>query len=112
VAISANDVEAYPADSFDTMAIVARDNEFSFPYLYDETQAVARAYDAHCTLDFYGFDSTLELQYRGRLDESRDHAAPNTRRDLFEAMVGVAATSKGLADQIASIGCSIKWRDG
>ncbi len=112
VAISANDVETYPADSFDNMAIAARDNEFLFPYLYDESQAVARACDAQCTPDFYGFDSTLELQYRGRLDESRDHAAPNARRDLFEAMVGVAATGKGPADQIASIGCSIKWRDG
>ena len=94
------------------MAIVARDNEFLFPYLHDESQAVARAYDTQCTPDFYGFDSTLELRYRSRLDESRDRAVPNTRRDLFEAMVGVAATGKGPADQLASIGCSIKWRDG
>lgn len=111
VAISANDVDAYPADSFDNMAMVARDNGFTFPYLYDESQAVARAYDAQCTPDFYGFDGALELQYRGRLDESRDRAAPNARRELFEAMVGVAATGKGPADQVASIGCSIKWRD-
>jgi peroxiredoxin len=112
VAISSNDVDAYPADSFDNMIRVAHDNGFPFPYLYDESQAIARAYDAQCTPDFFGFNSGLELQYSGRLDESRDQAAPNARRELFEAMVGVAETGKGPVDQVASIGCSIKWRDG
>jgi peroxiredoxin len=112
IAISSNDVDAYPADSFENMIRVAHDNDFPFPYLYDESQMVARAYDAQCTPDFFGFDGALELQYRGRLDESRDQAAPNARRELFEAMVGVAETGKGPMDQVASIGCSIKWRDG
>jgi peroxiredoxin len=112
VAISSNDVDAYPADSFENMIRVAYDNDFPFPYLYDESQAVARAYDAQCTPDFFGFDGVLGLQYRGRLDESRDQVAPNARRELFEAMVGVAETGKGPVDQVASIGCSIKWRDG
>jgi peroxiredoxin len=112
VAISSNDVDAYPADSFENMIRVAYDNDFPFPYLYDESQAVARAYDAQCTPDFFGFDGVSGLQYRGRLDESRDQVAPNARRELFEAMVGVAETGKGPVDQVASIGCSIKWRDG
>lgn len=112
VAISSNDVDAYPADSFENMIRVAHDNEFPFSYQCDESQAVAWAYDAQCTSDFFGFDGTLELQYRGRLDESRDQAASNARRELFEAMVGVAETGRGPVDQVASIGCSIKWRHG
>jgi peroxiredoxin len=111
VAISSNDAVHYPEDSFDNMKRFAEAHRFSFPYLYDESQEVARAYDAACTPDFFGFNADLELQYRGRLDESRKEAAsPDVRRDLFEAMKQVALTGKGPREQIASIGCSIKWK--
>jgi peroxiredoxin len=112
VAISSNDVATYPEDSFDNMKIFARDNGFGFPYLYDENQAVARAYDAACTPDFFGFNRDLKLQYRGRLDASRKEAGPaDLRRDLYEAMVEIVRTGEGPRDQVASIGCSIKWKD-
>jgi hypothetical protein len=89
----------------------AEAHRFSFPYLYDESQDVARAYDAVCTPDFFGFNAGLELQYRGRLDASRKDAAPATvRRDLFEAMKAIAASGEGPREQISSIGCSIKWK--
>ena len=111
VAISSNDAAHYPDDSFDNMKRFAEEHRFSFPYLYDESQEVARAYDAACTPDFFGFNADLELQYRGRLDESRKEAAPVTvRRDLFEAMRQVAKTGRGPREQIPSIGCSIKWK--
>jgi peroxiredoxin len=111
VAISSNDVTHYPDDSFDNMRRFAQAHRFSFPYLYDESQAVARAYDAVCTPDFFGFNADLELQYRGRLDASRKQAAPdNVRRDLFEAMKEIAATGQGPREQTPSIGCSIKWK--
>ncbi|MGD9502694.1 MAG: thioredoxin family protein [Methyloceanibacter sp.] len=111
VAISANDASHYPEDSFDNMKRFAAAHKFSFPYLYDESQDVARAYDAACTPDFYGFNAKLELQYRGRLDESRKEAAPEgVRRDLYEAMKEIAETGRGPAEQIPSIGCSIKWK--
>jgi peroxiredoxin len=111
VAISANDPVAYPEDSFDNMAAMARRHAFPFPYLYDETQAIARAYGAVCTPDFFGFNTRLELQYRGRLDASgRAPAPPKARRELFEAMKMIAATGKGPAEQQSSIGCSIKWK--
>lgn len=111
VAISSNDVNDYPEDSFDHMKQVAAEFDFPFPYLYDESQAVARAYGAVCTPDFFGYDSELGLQYRGRLDASRKEAAPpNVRRDLFEAMKQVAETGAGPAEQIPSMGCSIKWK--
>ena len=83
---------------------------YIFPYLYDATQAVARAYGAVCTPDFFGFNAQLELQYRGRLDASRKDVVPDARRDLYEAMKQVAETGHGPRDQIASMGCSIKWR--
>ena len=111
VAISSNDVSAYPADSFDNMKRVAVEKNFPFPYLYDESQEVARAYGAVCTPDFFGLNADDELCYRGRLDESRTEAAPDARRDLYEAMRQVGQTGKGPDGQIASIGCSIKWRD-
>ena len=112
VAIMPNDTEAYPDDSFENMKALAEEKGFPFPYLIDETQETARAYDAVCTPDFYGFDANLGLQYRGRLDESRRETAPDgARRELFEAMKQVAETGKGPDEQIASIGCSIKWRD-
>ena len=112
VAISSNDAEAYPQDSFERMRDYAREHGLRFPYLYDATQDVARAYGAVCTPDFFGYNARLELQYRGRLDASgRQAAAPETRRELLEAMREVAATGRGPAQQTASIGCSIKWRE-
>jgi peroxiredoxin len=111
IAIMSNDPADYPEDSFDNMAQVARECNFSFPYVWDETQQVAKAYGAVCTPDFFGFNNRLELQYRGRLDASRKEAAsPDARRDLFEGMLQVAETGHGPNKQIASIGCSIKWR--
>lgn len=111
VAISSNDAGAYPEDGFEPMAKLWRERALPFPYLYDETQEVARAYGAVCTPDFFGFNANLELQYRGRLDASRKEAAPpDARRDLFEAMVEVARTGQGPREQIPSMGCSIKWR--
>ena len=110
VAIMANDTEAYPEDSFDNMKRFAAQHRFSFPYLIDRTQEVARAYDAVCTPDFFGFNAGLGLQYRGRLDESKREAVPGARRELYEAMVRVAETGEGPKDQISSMGCSIKWR--
>lgn len=111
VAIMSNDPMDYPEDSFENMARVARESGFSFPYVWDEAQQVAKAYGAVCTPDFFGFNNQLELQYRGRLDASRKEAAPSgARRDLFEGMLQVAKTRQGPGDQIPSIGCSIKWR--
>lgn len=111
VAISANDVSDYPEDSFDNMQQIASKNGFSFPYLYDETQAVAKAYGAVCTPDFFGYNKDLALQYRGRFDASRkEAAAADVRRDLFEAMQQVAQTGHGPEQQIPSMGCSIKWK--
>ncbi len=110
-AISANDVVAYPQDSFENMGKMAIEHGFPFPYLYDEPQDVARAYDAACTPDFFGFNRDLELQYRGRLDASGRNAGPSDlRRDLFEAMKLVVEIGQGPKDQIASMGCSIKWK--
>jgi peroxiredoxin len=112
VAIMANDVTDYPEDSFENMVKVADEFSFPFPYLYDDTQQVAKAYGAVCTPDFFGYNARLELQYRGRLDESRKEAAStDVRRDLFEAMKQVALTGSGPREQIASVGCSIKWRE-
>ena len=110
VAIMSNDPDLYKEDSFENMQAVAREYGFPFPYLMDETQAVARAYGAVCTPDFFGYNSDMELQYRGRLDASRNESAPvDVRRDLFEAMRQVAETGQGPADQIPGMGCSIKW---
>lgn len=110
-AICANDAEAYPQDSFENMLKFAQENRFTFPYLHDQSQAVARAYDAACTPDFFGFDAGLGLQYRGRLDASRQEAGPaGLKRELYQAMAGVAATGQGPEQQIASMGCSIKWK--
>lgn len=111
IAIMSNDPLDYPEDSFDNMAKVAAEFNFSFPYVWDETQQVAKAYGAVCTPDFFGLNNLLELQYRGRLDASRkESAAPDARRDLFEGMLQVAETGRGPDKQIPSIGCSIKWR--
>jgi peroxiredoxin len=111
VAIMSNDPTEYPEDSFENMRRVATEFDFPFPYLFDETQGVAKAFGAVCTPDFFGYDAGLGLQYRGRLDASRKETAPpDARRDLFEAMKAVATTGLGPREQIPSIGCSIKWK--
>lgn len=110
-AICANDADNYPEDSFANMEVFARESGFKFPYLHDASQEVARAYGAICTPDFFGFNAAGELQYRGRLDEGRTTPPPTGyRHDLLEAMGQIAETGKGPATQIASIGCSIKWK--
>jgi peroxiredoxin len=111
VAIMSNDPTDYPEDSFENMKTVATELKFPMPYLFDESQEVAKQYGAVCTPDFFGYNKDLKLQYRGRLDESRKEPAPNARRDLFEAMKQVAQTSHGPKDQIPSMGCSIKWKN-
>ncbi len=111
VAISSNDAEQYPEDSFERMKAFAAEHGFPFPYLYDEDQSVARRYGAVCTPDFFGFNADDELQYRGRLDSSgKEPAAPDARRELFEAMKQVAETGHGPQEQTPAMGCSIKWK--
>jgi hypothetical protein len=92
------------------MQAVAKEFDFPFPYLIDETQEIAKNYGAVCTPDFFGYNADLQLQYRGRLDESRKEAVPNARRDLFEGMKQVAQTGHGPKEQVPSMGCSIKWK--
>ncbi|SIN74187.1 AhpC/TSA family protein [Sulfurivirga caldicuralii] len=112
IAIMSNDPSLYEEDSFENMQRIAREMDFPFPYVYDKTQEVARAYGAVCTPDFFGYNRDLKLQYRGRLDASRKEPAPeNARRELFEAMVQVAKTGRGPEEQIPSMGCSIKWKE-
>jgi peroxiredoxin len=109
-AIMSNDMSMYAEDSAENMAKIAIENNFSFPYLIDSSQQVAKNYGAVCTPDFFGFNCDLKLQYRGRLDASRkETAAASVRRDLFEAMKEVAQTGLGPKEQIPSMGCSIKW---
>jgi peroxiredoxin len=110
IAIMPNDTATYREDSFDNMKAFAAKHRFTFPYVIDETQEIARAYGAQCTPDFFGFNAQDELQYRGRLDASRTTPIPNARRDLFEAMKQVAETGRGPAEQLPSMGCSIKWK--
>lgn len=110
LAIMPNDTDAYREDSFDNMKAFAARHRFTFPYVIDKTQEVARAYDAQCTPDFFGFNGRDELQYRGRLDASRMTPVANARRDLFEAMKQVVETGHGPKEQLPSMGCSIKWR--
>jgi len=110
VAIMSNDPADYPEDSFENMRRVARERGFGFPYLLDETQEVAQAYGAVCTPEFFGFDAGLELQYHGRLDASKTAPLPGARRELFEAMLAIARGGPGPLDQVAGLGCSIKWR--
>jgi peroxiredoxin len=111
IAIMPNDTKAYPEDSLENMRAFAAKHNFSFPYVIDETQEVARAYGAQCTPDFFGFNNRDELQYRGRLDASRTTLLPNARRDVFEAMKQVADSGGGPQEQTPSMGCSIKWKD-
>jgi hypothetical protein len=110
-AICSNDANTHPQDSFPMMKEMAEQEGFPFPYLHDEDQSVARAFDAVCTPDFFGYNADLKLQYRGRLDASRASSGPaDAPRDLFNAMSQIAKTGAGPRDQIASMGCSIKWK--
>jgi len=110
VAICSNDVKNYPEDSFENMIAFSKLHNFSFPYLIDESQKVAKDYGAVCTPDFFGYNNNLELQYRGRIRELKDHK-PVTKGDseLRIAMKLVATSGKGPTKQIPSMGCSIKW---
>ena len=111
VAIMSNDAETYPEDAPVNMARLAAEKEFPFPYLYDQSQDVARSYGAVCTPDFFGYNARLELQYRGRLDPGVMQAPPdNAPRELFLAMSSIASTGQGPEIQVPSVGCSIKWR--
>jgi peroxiredoxin len=109
VAIMPNDFSAYPDDSPENMTLFAEKHNFSFPYLVDETQEVAKAYDAVCTPDFFGFNAEGELQYRGRLDDAKMENKSDIQQELLNAMSMVAQTGKGPTEQVASMGCSIKW---
>ena len=111
VAICSNDVKNYPEDSFENMIKFSKDNNFNFPYLNDETQNIAKAYDAVCTPDFFGYNKNLELQYRGRLRELRNLIpVKEGESDLLKAMKQIAETGEGPKNQIPSAGCSIKWK--
>ena len=109
IAISSNDVSTHPEDSFENMKALSADKKLPFPYLYDETQEVAKAYNAACTPDFFGFNSELGLQYRGRLNNKRE-SSTEIRRELYSAMIEIAKSGKGPQEQIPSMGCSIKWK--
>jgi hypothetical protein len=112
VAICANDAENYPEDSFENMIEFAKKNQFNFPYLIDETQEIAKTYDAVCTPDFFGYNKDLELQYRGRLRELKNLIPVREgESDLFKAMKQIGETGKGPEDQTPSAGCSIKWKN-
>ena len=111
VAICSNDFVNYPEDSFDNMIKFSKDNNFNFPYLHDETQQIATAYNAVCTPDFFGYNKDLELQYRGRLRELINLVPVNNgESDLLSAMKNIAKIGKGPKEQIPSAGCSIKWK--
>lgn len=110
IAIMSNDSSEYAEDSFENMQLIAQQYAYPFPYVWDETQQVAQQYGAVCTPDFFGFNSKLELQYRGRLDSSRKELVADAPRDLFNAMQQIAQTGQGPREQIASMGCSIKWK--
>ncbi len=111
VAIMPNDTNAYPADSLDNMKVFASERGFDFPYLIDETQETARAYDAVCTPDIYGFNADGELQYRGRVDSAgMDAPGPDIKHELRDAMLTIAQTGTYPAEQVPSMGCSIKWK--
>jgi len=111
VAICSNDSVNYPEDSFENMIKFSNENKFSFPYLIDETQEVAKAYDAVCTPDFFGYNKNLELQYRGRLRELKNYVpVKDGDSELLQAMKKIAESGEGPIDQIPSAGCSIKWK--
>ena len=111
VAICSNDVINYPEDSFDKMIEFSNSNNFNFPYLHDETQEIARQFNAVCTPDFFGYNKNLELQYRGRIRELKDlKPIRSGESELYLAMKMIAETGRGPTDQISSMGCNIKWR--
>ena len=111
VAICSNDSVNYPEDSFENMIKFSNENKFSFPYLIDETQEVAKGYDAVCTPDFFGYNKNLELQYRGRLRELKNYVpVKDGDSELLQAMKKIAESGEGPRDQIPSAGCSIKWK--
>ena len=111
LAINANDPLSHPEDSPANMKVFAAGHGFPFPYLFDETQATARAYDAACTPEFFGISRAGTIEYRGRLDQGRtDEPPPGARRELVEAMRAIARTGKGPQSQMPSVGCSIKWK--
>lgn len=111
VAICANDSTSHPADSFENMKLFAKERGFTFPYLHDEDQSIARAYDAQCTPDFFGLDKQGAILYRGRLDEGRTDPPPaRARPELVEAMLMIARTDKAPTEQNPSVGCGIKWK--
>ena len=110
VAIMSNDQKNYPEDSFENMISFSKKYKFNFPYLVDETQKIAKTYDAVCTPDFFGYNANMELQYRGRIRELKDlKPVRNDNSDLLKAMKLIAKTGKGPENQIPSMGCSIKW---
>ena len=110
IAISSNDAINYPEDSFENMIKFSKEHKFTFPYLYDETQNVAKSYAAVCTPDFFGYNGNLELQYRGRIRELKNLKPVRVgESDLFKAMKQIGETGKGPKEQIPSLGCSIKW---
>ena len=110
VAIMSNDTKNYPEDSFDNMIKFSEKHKFIFPYLIDETQNIAKTYDAVCTPDFFGYNNNLELQYRGRMRELKDlKPVRNDESDLLKAMRMISNTGKGPEKQIPSMGCNIKW---
>ena len=110
VAICSNDVKNYPEDSFENMIEFAKSHNFNFPYLFDETQEIAKKYGAVCTPDFFGYNKNLELQYRGRIRELKDLKPVTTGdSDLLQAMKEVFETGNGPKNQIPSMGCNIKW---
>ena len=112
IAIMSNDVNNYPDDSFENMKKFSKKFKFNFPYLFDETQEVAKKYNAVCTPDFFGFDKDLKLKYRGRIDSGVMNANQNSNieRDLFNAMIKIKNEGVGPSNQLNSIGCSIKWK--
>ena len=112
LAICSNDAKNYPEDSFENMIEFSKKNNFNFPYLFDETQEIAKKYGAVCTPDFFGFNKKLELQYRGRIRELKDlNPVSGGDSDLYKAMKQISETGLGPKDQIPSMGCNIKWKN-
>ena len=109
VAIMSNDVTSYPLDSFENMKLFAKKYNFSFPYLFDENQNIAKAYNAVCTPDIFGFNKDKILKYRGRLDSGISNSNKNIKRELFYAMELITKKNNGPDKQFNSFGCSIKW---
>ncbi|MGI9249611.1 MAG: thioredoxin family protein [Pseudohongiellaceae bacterium] len=110
LAVMANDYESYPDDSPNEMRRFAAEHKFTFPYLVDEDQSVAKSYDAVCTPDFFGFNRDFELQYRGRLDDAERGDASDRVPELLNAFRHIAKTGAGPKEQTPSMGCSMKWR--